>query len=338
MLSRWLTCIAPAFLALVPATAQVQNDTSVLSFQVTSGGNDNYFIRDNVTSAQVLLTSANNTSSAPRRLVVALPAGNSGALTYFLPLNSSSDATALSVILVNGTLQTTTRDFNNTGIQADLAFNSNATLGVTIIGAVRAMRGTRTTFESANYLTHRCVDYVEGSGTMHDIFNYTLASFNSTFVRLHRQWINTTLGDAPGTFRGADLELSVPANSSAQFSVTPGNNGTWTPPTVDILVPQNASAGVVRVAVVTNETSLVGLNTQSLFLSNGTGGAEGLQTALQGLSSGENEVAKLVSFLTYANKFTAGGWRFLTVGALMPHYRALGSRVFLPSSTLAGTP
>ena len=147
---------------------------------------------------------------------------------------------------------------------------------------------------------------------MHGIFNYTLHSYNNSFVRLHRQWINTTLGDSPGTFRGADLELSVPSNSTAQLSVTPGNNGTWTPPTIDILVPPNSTSAVVRVAVVTNETSLTGLHTQALFLTNETSGTAGLQTALQGLANGTKESAKQVSFLTYADKFTAGGWRFLT--------------------------
>jgi hypothetical protein len=176
-------------------------------------------------------------------------------------------------------------------------------------------------------------DYVEGDGVMHEIFNYTLDSFNSTFVRLHHRWINATFGDPPGTFRGADLYMSVPPNSTAQFSVTPGNNGTFTPPTIDILVP-NTTPGIVRVAVVTNETSLTGLNTQNLFLSSATNDSAGLQTALRGLADGTNEVAKQVccqlsvvnlaniirltlylqvSFLTYADKFTAGGWRFLTV-------------------------
>ena len=132
------------------AAAQIVNDTTPsLSFRVVSGGNDNYFLRDNLTSAQLLLTSANSTS-VPRRLVVALPAGNSGALTYFLPANASGGAngtsTSLGVSLVEGSLKSATADYFNVGVQADLVFDGNATLGVTIIGAVRAMRG--------NYLSH----------------------------------------------------------------------------------------------------------------------------------------------------------------------------------------
>ncbi|KAL7279357.1 hypothetical protein ACG7TL_007198 [Trametes sanguinea] len=267
---------------------------SSLSFKVNSGGNDNYFLRDNTTSAQLLLTSANSTSAA-RRLVVALPAGNSGALTYFLPKDADAGTNTnatLNVTLVEGSVRSATADYFNVGVQADLRFDRNATLGVTIIGAVRAMR-----------------DYVEGNGVMHEIFNYTLASYNDTSLRLHRRWINTT-SPTSSAYNGADLYLTVPAGSAARLAVTPGNNGTWTPPTVDVLVP--AAGGTVRVAVVTNETSLVGLGTERLFLPESTNRSRALQTALQGLADGQSDAAQQVSFLTYENKFTAGGWRFLT--------------------------
>ena len=112
-----------------------------LSFSVSSGSNDNYFLRDNATSAQLLLTSGNASATQPRRLVVALPAGNTGALTYFIPQVNSSDWKDFDVSVIKGTFTSTTEEFNNSGIQADLSFIGNASLGVTIIGAVRAMRG-----------------------------------------------------------------------------------------------------------------------------------------------------------------------------------------------------
>ncbi len=134
------------------AFAQIVGEpNTTLAFHVASGENDNYFLRDGRTSAQLVLTSANSTSAA-RRLVVALPAGNSGALAYFLPKDASADAgssggnstssTTLGVTLVEGSFKSTTADYFNVGVQADLVFDQNATLGVTIIGAVRAMRGT----------------------------------------------------------------------------------------------------------------------------------------------------------------------------------------------------
>ena len=144
--------IVSALLLYASATSAqiVGQQNASLAFKVVSGGNDNYFLRDNLTSAQLLLTSANNTS-AVRRLVVALPAGNTGALTYFLPKpdanagqdvsGNSSTAGALNVTLVDGSFKSATTDYFNVGVQADLNFDTNATLGVTIVGAVRAMRG-----------------------------------------------------------------------------------------------------------------------------------------------------------------------------------------------------
>lgn len=140
------------------------------------------------------------------------------------------------------------------------------------------------------------IDYVEGGGTMHSIFNYTLASYNETSVRLHRQWINTTSPDS-SHYRGADLYLTVPVGSPARLAVTLGDNGTWIPPTVDILIPASADpgqAGVVTVKVVTNETSLPGLDTQRLFLPVNANESAALQNVLQCLSNGESDAAKQV--------------------------------------------
>lgn len=146
-------CVFPLFALAGIAAAQIVGEpNATLAFHVASGGNDHYFLRDGRTSAQLVLTSANSTS-AVRRLVVALPAGNSGALVYFLPKDASADAgssggnstspSLLSVTLVEGSFKSATADYFNVGVQADLAFDRNATLGVTIIGAVRAMRGTQ---------------------------------------------------------------------------------------------------------------------------------------------------------------------------------------------------
>ena len=134
---------------------------------------------------------------------------------------------------------------------------------------------------------------------MHDIFNYTLAEYNETSVRLHRRWINTTSSE---DYNGADLYLSVPVGSAARLAVTPGDNGTWTPPTVDIVVPSESGtgglngsqAGIVTVKVVTNETSLAGLDTGELFLPEDTNGTLALQTALQELASGNLTAAQQV--------------------------------------------
>ncbi len=95
---------------------------------------------------------------------------------------------------------------------------------------------------------------------MHEIFNYTVAYANSTSLRLHRQWTNAT---ADGMFKGADLYLNT--ISGAQLNVTPGNNGTFSPPTVDVIMPKGQS-GVVQMRVVTNESTIQEFGTEELFL------------------------------------------------------------------------
>lgn len=118
-------------------------------------------------------------------------------------------------------------------------------------------------------------DYVEGSGTMHEIFNSTLASSSPTEVHLHRKYINSTF-DLPQVFQSVDLYLSVPPGSLAHLSVQPSHNGTFTPPTIDILLPPSVlnrkhpavgnptrsanETNCIRVQVVTSETSLAGLS------------------------------------------------------------------------------
>ncbi|KAK7036505.1 hypothetical protein VNI00_011702 [Paramarasmius palmivorus] len=290
--------LASLFFAPIHASQTIYTTTSSpeLSFQVTSGENDNFFYRDNFTSAQILLTSVNVSQDEPHRLIAALPAGNSGAVTYFLPMNSSAEnreTSPLSVRVINGTFTSTTDDFDNAGIQVDLAFSGNATLGVTIIGGIRAIR-----------------DYVEGGQSMNRIFNYTLNEYNDTSVRLHRRYINET-SDKPGVYKGVDLYISIPPESSARLSVNATEDDA---PKIKVLVPRVNSeiAQAIRLRVLTNETSLTGLDPQSLFLSEDQATKPSVETALRGLSDGSNIVAQQVSFLTYADKFTAGGWRFLT--------------------------
>ncbi|KAF4621368.1 hypothetical protein D9613_001000 [Agrocybe pediades] len=288
--------------------------SSATTFHVTSGSNENFFYRDNITTAQLLLTSTNASTNTTRRLVAALPAGNNGALVYFLP-KDTDNSPQLNMELVNGSMISVTAENGNRGVQADMQFSANATLGVTIVGAVRALR-----------------DYVEGSGTMHEIFNYTLSSFSQTEVRLHRQYINATSPSPsvtstrhskpqPEIFKSVDLFLSIPPGSSARLSVKPSPKGSSAPPTIDIVLPPpsstrghspkppKASAPIVRFQVMTNETSLVGLDVDNLFLSPNEASTETLKSVLEDLP---RDVANQVSFLTFQNKFTAGGWRFLT--------------------------
>lgn len=139
-----LLWLLSAFLISISAA-----QTLDINFSIFSGANLNYFIRDNTTAATLLLTARNASAPGkPQRMVVGMPAGNSGALSYFIPADNS---TQLVLELVEGSLQTVAADNNHTGLAGAFTMNANATLGVTIIGSLRAVR-----------------DYVEGSGTMHE--------------------------------------------------------------------------------------------------------------------------------------------------------------------------
>lgn len=131
-------------------------------------------------------------------------------------------------------------------------------------------------------------DYVEGDGTMHEIFNYTLAGFDETFVKLHRQWINATTS---GAFKTADFVLNTV--SGARLNVTPSNNGTFTPPTIDILVDEGG--GTIQMRFVTNETTIAGLSPEDLFLSAGNSTSPGVSKAVLGLANGTSANAQQVS-------------------------------------------
>jgi len=77
----------------------------MLSFQVSSGGNDNYFLRDNITSAQMLLTSANNTKPCAS-FGIRLACRQLGGLVSFYPLANNATANAkLGISVVKWDLQ-----------------------------------------------------------------------------------------------------------------------------------------------------------------------------------------------------------------------------------------
>ena len=129
---------------------------------------------------------------------------------------------------------------------------------------------------------------------MHQIFNYTLASFTDTTVRLHRQNINlTTTASGDKVYKTADLYLSIPEGSTAQLSVKPATSFT-SPPTVNILVPDDATNSFVRLRFVTNETTPAGLDPVDVFQNPSTARNAQLRQILQGLGDGSNPAAQQV--------------------------------------------
>ena len=271
-------------------------------------GYDNYAFRDDVTAAQMVI-SANASSSRPSRLIVAFPEGNTGFATYFIPANGEGDA-PLQVVPEIDTLSSVTFPSgsvaedatNQTGIACDLGFTSDMSLGVTLIGSIRTVR-----------------DYTEGAGLTNEIFNYTLGDYNATYLQLVRPWINGTTVQY----------LTFTAGDNTQFRVQPSENVTL-PPSVAFERTDKSQNGSMTFHTTFNYTDLPmlapGLDAQSLFLTSapaGEDGSEALRRVVQALqgANGTSEdggtgdalaEVKQVSFLTYQDKFLAGGWRFLT--------------------------
>ncbi|SPO19869.1 uncharacterized protein UTRI_10007 [Ustilago trichophora] len=281
-----------------------------ISLNLTSGPYDNYFYRSNLTTAQVLLTNTtaanppdNSTKATLNRFLVALPAGNSGSVAYFLPYNNaSSNASAsfsagqgLTVTLGEAGIKGAYGDNGQHGVTGELVFSQSATLGTTLLGSIRTVR-----------------DYTEGNGLTHEIFNWTVTQADNKTLWLSKPWINETIvrnaqGQETGKARYS-LEWLLQANNGTLFDVIPSNNGTYTPPTVHIITPPAMTndtmramppSGSVTFTVQVNETALAPLAVDALFTPNTT-------------ASKQPDAQSQFSFLTYASKFTAGGWRFLT--------------------------
>ncbi|SJX60258.1 uncharacterized protein SRS1_11572 [Sporisorium reilianum f. sp. reilianum] len=316
--------VGPLALAIAAATAaglvngQQQNTTSNplitrnppeqvdISLNLTSGPYDNYLFRSNLTAAQVLLTnitaanpSVNSTKPTLNRFLVALPAGNSGSVAYFLPYTNGSNATSagqgLTVTLGEAGIKGAYGDYNQSGVTGELVFSQSATLGTTLLGSIRTVR-----------------DYTEGNGLTHEIFNWTVTQADNRTIWLTKPWINDTIvrnaqGQQTGKVRYA-LQWLLQANNGTSFDVIPSNNGTYTPPTIHILTPPAQTndtgraippSGSVTFTVQVNETALAPLAVDTLFTPNTS-------------ASMQPEAQSQFSYLTYASKFTAGGWRFLT--------------------------
>ena len=158
-------------------------------------------------------------------------------------------------------------------------------------------------------------------GLSHEIFNYTVTQLDESVVWFSRLWLNDTIIPLPnGTNSSAryGYEFRLEAqNGTANFQVQPGNNGTFTPPSVRVVVPEG-QVGKIDFTVQTNETSLIPLKKEVLFTDSAESGVSGQTNgtdgpAIPGFTSNDTSVFESqMSFLLYASKATAGGWRFLT--------------------------
>ncbi|KAH8719188.1 hypothetical protein GQ44DRAFT_623916 [Phaeosphaeriaceae sp. PMI808] len=113
------------------------------------GPHSNYFYSDCHSSSHVIVTSprpGDNLNIIKPRLLVAWPAGNSGALALFKPENGRPGALSMSIDNANsGTALEPIYDTNGgansrVGVSGTINFNDSAILAVPILGSIRSIR------------------------------------------------------------------------------------------------------------------------------------------------------------------------------------------------------
>lgn len=157
---------------------------------------NNYFYSDCHSSSQVVVTSPlsdSNLTIVGPRLLVAWPAGNSGAVSYFAPANGINGS--LTIELTNSSvgspLGPVYKDAENNGnatvgIETQFTLNDSAVLSVAVLGSIRTIR-----------------DFTEGPSILYpkiqNATEYTTTSDGG--VSLNRLWLDnittTTLTFTP---------------------------------------------------------------------------------------------------------------------------------------------
>lgn len=168
--------------------------TDATTLHLSSGPYENYFYSDCNVAAQIVVTSPLQGSDLKvigPRLVVAWPAGNSGACIFFEPRNESNGT--LAIKFVNSTVGSplapvhiARKDLPSVGVKGVLHLNSTAVLSLSILGSVRAIR-----------------DFTEGPSLLHPMLQegIKVKKFGTNGASISRLWLDnvttTTLTFTP---------------------------------------------------------------------------------------------------------------------------------------------
>ncbi|KAJ5106667.1 hypothetical protein N7456_003342 [Penicillium angulare] len=241
---------------------------------------ENYFYSDCNVAAQAVITSPlpdSNLSNISPRLVVAWPAGNSGACAFFAPQDGPNGT--LSIELLNSTIGKPLAPVYNAssigtqnpsvGIQGILRFNSSAILSLPILGSIRTIR-----------------DFVEGASIVYpeiqDSLEYTSSSDGSASI--HRLWLDNV------------------TTTSLSFRPWNSSNGTSSNGSVTVSNRTLAfEAGEYLFSAEMNYPQLSPLKPNAV-----------LNAASANLTKDMPDQTTALSFLSYSEKLLAGAWRFLT--------------------------
>jgi hypothetical protein len=151
------------------------------TFHISSPPYENYFYSDQNVAAQVVVTSPlpdSNLEVVSPRVIVAWPAGNSGACMFFEPENGMNGT--LAIKLINSKSGSSLGPFlekndpPSVGVTGSLHFNSTAVLSLSILGSVRAIR-----------------DFTEGPSELHPMLQEGIRIENlATGVSISRLWLD----------------------------------------------------------------------------------------------------------------------------------------------------
>lgn len=173
------------------------------------GPHDNYFYSDCHTSAHVIVTSPQSGSDlnvVKPRLLVAWPAGNSGAMARFAPENGPDGALSIALDQSGeGESVEAVTDTDRVGVSGSITFNTAARLTVPILGSIRSIR-----------------DFAEGGNVNQDFQNnFGFALNNDGGASINRTWFDgvttTTLAFSP--LNGAQ---AIVLNREAAWTLTFG--------------------------------------------------------------------------------------------------------------------
>ncbi|EKG17217.1 glycogen debranching enzyme [Macrophomina phaseolina MS6] len=283
MLGLFYICLhALALYTHVPPIAAAQSpstqcDANATYLQLSDPPYENYFYSDCNSSTQVVVTSplpdSNLTVIGPR-LLIAWPAGNSGAVIFFSPSHGINGTLSISLQNLTGQQRALGTFYQpasgneshpRVGVTGSLSLNSSARADTAILGSIRAIR-----------------DFTEGPSILVPTIQggNKIVDDGTGGVSISRLWLDnvttTTLSFAPDEASGG---AAIAIENTTLF-FKPGNysfTASFNYPQLDQLSPQQV-----------------------------------LNNASQTLIDQYTEQADSLAFLSYTDKLLAGAWRFLT--------------------------
>ncbi|KAI6802832.1 hypothetical protein KC361_g1019 [Hortaea werneckii] len=259
------------------ASSPAQCSEEPTTLQLSDPPYENYFYSDCNSASQVVVTSplpGSNLSIIGPRLLVAWPAGNSGAVAFFEPIEGPNGTLAIRLVNHTGATQplqgghsafsSTSDSIAQARVNTLVNFNASARLTVPILGSIRTIR-----------------DFTEGPSILVPEIQDAIVFSESDDggATLSRLWLDnvttTTMSFTPANSTMGKVNIN---NQTLEFA-----------------------AGTYNFTSTLNYPQLEQLSA-----------SEVLNEASQDLIVQSPDQTKSLSFLSYTNKLLAGAWRFLT--------------------------